>query len=350
MNESQVLPADQIVVLARLLVGGLKGATRAQLSKDVGPLLGPGPAEALERALGLTIEAGLVQRDPKAKAGRFWLAEPGRRRVLGLLDLDALPPRTTWAKLRSNQLTALASRPGPPPSGEAARRFATKGGFEAVLLVAAHQLPLSGVPTAKQATDALLWKLLGISTSEPFTLPAVKRRLLAREAGGAALDEKKALRRIVVKSAGADRDAPAALRVAVLRRWLAAVETTEGEPRPTVLGDYPQPDPVPGGRTFDLPSFASEVARVAAVCPTGRFGASRVFIVHVWRCLRNRPGYERIELDEFKRRLLEANQARLLDLGRADLVEAMDPEDVRVSETNHLGATFHFVRVGRAQP
>ncbi len=40
-----------------------------------------------------------------------------------------------------------------------------------------------------------------------------------------------------------------------------------------------------------------------------------------------------------------ANNARLLDLSRADLVQAMDPDDVRLSEVNYLNATFHFVRI-----
>ena len=51
------------------------------------------------------------------------------------------------------------------------------------------------------------------------------------------------------------------------------------------------------------------------------------------------------DLGDFKQRLLRANQAGLLSLSRADLVEAMDPADVRASEISSLGATFHFVRV-----
>ena len=49
--------------------------------------------------------------------------------------------------------------------------------------------------------------------------------------------------------------------------------------------------------------------------------------------------------NEFKRQLAEANRAGLLALSRADLVEAMTPEDVRSSETPYLNATFHFVQV-----
>ena len=52
----------------------------------------------------------------------------------------------------------------------------------------------------------------------------------------------------------------------------------------------------------------------------------------------------------FKTRLAEANNARLLDLSRADLVQAMDPEDVQLSEVSYLNATFplHPDRTGKA--
>ncbi len=83
----------------------------------------------------------------------------------------------------------------------------------------------------------------------------------------------------------------------------------------------------------------------ARVCPTGRFGDNKVFIAHVWRAVQSDPGFATMDLPAFKERLAEANNARLLDLSRADLVQAMDPEDVRESEVHYLNATFHFVRI-----
>ena len=46
-----------------------------------------------------------------------------------------------------------------------------------------------------------------------------------------------------------------------------------------------------------------------------------------------------------RRGCAEANNARLLNLARADLVQAMDPEDVRLSEVAYLNASFHFIRI-----
>ena len=83
----------------------------------------------------------------------------------------------------------------------------------------------------------------------------------------------------------------------------------------------------------------------ARVCTTGRFGDSKVFIAHVWKSLQSDPAFGTMDVAAFRKRLAEANNARLLDLSRADLVQAMDPDDVRQSEVHYLNATFHFVRI-----
>ena len=85
-------------------------------------------------------------------------------------------------------------------------------------------------------------------------------------------------------------------------------------------------------------------------CPTGWFGDNKVFVSHVWRQLHEEPGVPPLDLPAFKQRLVEANQAGLLTLSRADLVQVMDPADVRDSEIQYLNATFHFLLVERNRP
>lgn len=75
-----------------------------------------------------------------------------------------------------------------------------------------------------------------------------------------------------------------------------------------------------------------------------------MFISHVWRKLARLPAYARLSLDEFKQQLVEASRLGLLALSRADLVEAMNPEDVAASQINYLNAEFHFVRITPATP
>lgn len=73
-----------------------------------------------------------------------------------------------------------------------------------------------------------------------------------------------------------------------------------------------------------------------------RFGARKVYISAIYTAAML-TDHEVGELDTFKARLIAANRAGLLDLARADLIAAMDPEAVEVSEIHHLTSTFHFV-------
>src|SRR4029077_14684332 len=83
---------------------------------------------------------------------------------------------------------------------------------------------------------------------------------------------------------------------------------------------------------LDLALFARTVLAAARDCQSGRYGDNKVFVVHVWRALLHDPDFQGIDLATFKARLAEANNARLLNLSRADLVQAMDRQDVQLSE------------------
>jgi hypothetical protein len=50
-----------------------------------------------------------------------------------------------------------------------------------------------------------------------------------------------------------------------------------------------------------------------------------------------------MDLDTFKHYLTTANQQGLLYLSRADLVQAMNPQLVALSETHYLNGEFHFI-------
>jgi hypothetical protein len=92
----------------------------------------------------------------------------------------------------------------------------------------------------------------------------------------------------------------------------------------------------------DLSEFAHRVTEAARASATGRWHGA-VFISHVWKTLRAR-GDVGTTFEKFKRRLIEAYQEDLIELSRADLVDAMSAADVSASETVHSGARFHFVR------
>jgi hypothetical protein len=51
---------------------------------------------------------------------------------------------------------------------------------------------------------------------------------------------------------------------------------------------------------------------------------------------------------DFKDRLVRAHREGLLELGRADPIEAMNQAEVRESATPYLNAVYHFVRIEEA--
>jgi hypothetical protein len=337
------------LVLARLLIGE-KGATLAQLRKDLDPLVahrwtGAEWTERLERTLEqLESDGSVVRKKPlKGKIDSFVLAPEGRTRALASLDVEALPPKTTWAALKKSFLPARAlGLPG--PKGERLKSFSGKPGFKAAALRARFDLPLPEYPKGPEVERVLLWKLLGFpeNSAKKFDIAAVKAAVLQRELGDhRAGTVSKQSDRLLAKTLGARNDKADELRLAALRQWLDQDAAGPPAAPPTnANGPPPQTD-----EALELKTFAARVLEAARSSPSGRFG-DKVFIAHVWRAARNDPALGSLGLDEFKHRLGEANQVRLLDLSRADMVEAMDQADVHESETRYQGATFHFVRAG----
>jgi hypothetical protein len=85
----------------------------------------------------------------------------------------------------------------------------------------------------------------------------------------------------------------------------------------------------------------------AADGPDARqYGDNKVFIGSVWRALADDPEIGGLGEVAFKRQLAEAHRRGLLELGRADLVAAMDESDVRASEIVDRNATYHFILRG----
>lgn len=87
--------------------------------------------------------------------------------------------------------------------------------------------------------------------------------------------------------------------------------------------------------------FAFDVLLAAQHPKTARFGEDKAYIASVWRQFLGGDW----PLPDFKSALVEANRLGYVQLSRADLVVAMDPDLVRKSETKHLNATFHFVDI-----
>ncbi|KFE71042.1 hypothetical protein DB31_3172 [Hyalangium minutum] len=294
----------------------------------------------LEGLLEQLVHEGLVQQN--ARKG-LTLTPQGRTRALAALRLERLPKGTTWKQLKRTHLVALALGLAPSPSTLA--RLGRADGMRAVLVQKQLGLPAPGSQSLAQVRDALCWRQLGVETDKPFTLAAVQSVLLSRALEATReLAPSQALHQLAARSVGARRTDPESLRLATLRAWaLPFGEPAPAQPRAPDSASAPPSAAATGAEATrqdeGLHHFAERVLQVARGATEGRFGDDRVFISHVWRAMQA-PG---LDEQSFKRRLIEANQKRLLSLSRADMVELMDPTELSASETRHLGATFHFI-------
>ncbi len=369
MNTPAGLPATSVLVLARLLPCGEKGESRDKLSKDLLSIVGhrwEGSAWTthLDQAIRELAEIGDLVVTSKGKAVRLSLTSEGHHRGLQALGITQLPPKTTWARIKFPYLVAVAlGHPG--LSAVDLKRLSGAPGLKAELIRSKFGLDIGPKPTPKQATDALAGKLFGLKSDEVFSPDQIFRSLLEEKGIHLKSTQKPTLKNLqdaifrrelnesasknpldllIARSVGARQSKPAELAEAVLRQWVDGLPesgkhytTAERLVPMAVSGEVAKLE-------LSLEEFARKVLTAASKSPEGWFGDAKVFINHVWRNLRFEPGFRSLTFEGFKNQLIEAHRARLLELGRGDLVEAMDSTDVRESATTHLNAVYHFIR------
>lgn len=215
--------------------------------------------------------------------------------------------------------------------------------------VLARHLGLPEKASVEQFIDGLITERLGLP---PGKVDWVKLRkaVLARTGGTTTTGEPvQVATRIAAATVRVPKPDKRAMLAGLAQRWLDGVPLSEepGAPapapeaaRPAAAGANGQGAP---HGSIDPPAFARAVRAAAAeVTGEGRFGDRRVFIAALWRRAA-RGELAGLTLADFKKRLLDANQAGDLSLARADLVDAMDPALVAESEIRDLGSSFHFV-------
>ncbi len=344
MSTDGSLSRIEDLVLARLLVSGEKGETRAKIASDLEPVVqhryaGASWKETLDAALENLRRTGRIEAGKGGK--RFHITESGREQARAFLGVSRLPEKTTWSTLKNVYLFARAMNV-PLDSPDKVKKLSTVTGVRAVLLREGYDLDLDPTPTQAQAVDALLWKQLGRNTQEPFSASAVKAWLLSQLLGAPAkIGVAPLVAAAAAKTVEARRSDRAALCQAALRRLLEEESAPTPEPVPP-----PEPTP-PLGPELDPEEFARRVLEAARASRTGWFGnpgvGGKVFISHVYRSYCDLYPEAALTLEAFKERLIEVNRRGLIRLSRADLPNLMDPADVRASETRYLNAVFHFV-------
>jgi hypothetical protein len=335
-NETQAHARIAELVLAWLASQQDGKGTRARLDTAIEGLVGhlPGWRAEVDGAVG-----ALVEEDSIARAGQsLHLTARGRGRVLAALGVGALPAEIGWRSMKRDYLLPrMISLPRARP-----KRGKPTDDLRAGVLAHCERLASAdGAPTLAAVGNALVWKALGADSARPLTKKALLAHVLGDALGGArARTPEQALALLAAKHVGARRPDANELSAAIVRGWLDGRALPVPEEAPNDAATPPPPGP-PQRNDEDLAAFAHRVLGAARAAKDGRFGDNKVFISHVHRSL----GVPGLDLEAFKKRLVEAQRAGLVDLSRADLVEAMSPEDVRASETHYLDATFHFVRL-----
>jgi hypothetical protein len=230
----------------------------------------------------------------------------------------------SWRQLADRILPALGLGVAPGDT-KALAKLSGRDEWTAAIMARALGLWTDGPPPSLAAAcDAYAWRELDLPGKPKRCPPEIRavfvQRALQSEAGPPELQ----VRLYAAKTVGAPRAELRVIRDALVRAWCA------GKP----LGGPPDAPARP---------FAALVRAVASAAHDGVFGDRKVFIAAVWNELRRSPAWSSLTLDDFKSRLVAAHRAGDLELARADLVAAMDPELVAASETTTDGASFHFI-------
>jgi hypothetical protein len=313
---------DQLI-LARMLVNTKPASIHKDLGKLATARLSTGEwTHAFDAHWNQLVEAELIECKRAKKSASYSLTEEGRAQALRFLQIDRVPANLTWARIQTDYLVPLAM--DIKPGSRAARQITKAPGLKQAIIARSRGLPVRDGMKATDLITAIAWKLLGVDGELRFNVVTVVQRLLWPERH-------------------------TNLNVAQLQNVLAALAVgarpaaTPGDLRSAAVCGWMLSGPDSGDET-DLAEFAQRASDAARHSPTGWFGNNKVFISHVWRQFRKNATSGRADFERFKQRLIEANREGLLHLSRADLVEAMDPDDVRESLTEYANATFHFVR------
>ncbi len=356
--------ADRLraVVLVRI-ASEPDGASRAAIAADLAPYMAHRMSAAQGRAL---IDREL---DALAAAGLVALArtrvtprDAGLSQAANFLGHKGQLPRT-WAEACELRLLAKALCLEREPA-KRLKALATPDGLRIAILQHAHGLKFKGVVTPSRLRSALaavaLQRAFGnqinAGMSGKLGLSAKAGRLLAGQLARKPRDfgtDGRLIAALAAEHVGAPQADLAALRLAVLRRFLENGEKPAAPPpRPVAKAPVARPRLVepttpaaPTIRRPDLAGFASEVRGHAASNAQGWVGNRRAYISHVWRVIRDRRPEWGLSEIEFKCMLAEAHRAGQLALANADLKDNSNLKDVQESAVVYKNAVFHFVRV-----
>lgn len=359
------------LLLLRIAVGG---ATRADLQRDVAPLLAPrvsGTEFRQAAELALSTLAG-SQLTTEAK-GRLTASAKGLKAAEVILSSARAFPET-WADVKTGLVLAALGASDAPSVRKAIQRAEGL----AALVLQRH----FGKSTARVHSPADLRAELAIVALERAFgnkiktglgkgagLPAKPGRLLAgqlfKQPREIASDGKLIIQ-LACEIAGCREPSLAALELALLRALMVpkddGARNEPSHPRaepPRRATRAPTPKPANDRAPLeesqptayrvasppDMPEFCRAVVDAARPVAEGWPGNRKAFISLVWKAIRNaRPDWGLSEI-AFKGMLAEAHRSGQLELATADLKDGRDLKSLEDSKILYKNTVWHFVRV-----
>jgi hypothetical protein len=368
---AQALPAGGVapsvideLILARIACSG--GTTRAQLVRDLGPLLAPKLSTTQWKTAADTALARLMMSAKiRGARGRLRLTEQGEAVVSGYFGEKEAHART-WSDQRDVRLVAKAlSVDASKPALRMA--LARPDGLSALVVQHAFGLSMRQAlsPSKLRAALALvaLERAFGDNVKEGLGNGSALSAKAGRVLAGQLLQKPRELptdtrliSALCADQAGAARFDPDTLRLSVLRKLasseapntppsntkpaLRAVRESE-PPAPKILTPQPEETPQRPG----LAQFSAGVLNAARTRAEGWPGARKAFISRVWDAIRSsHPEWGLSEID-FKDMLAGAHRAGQLVLSGADLKNKQNIKEFEDSAILYKNTVWHYVRV-----
>jgi hypothetical protein len=351
------------LVLARIACAG--GATRAQIVRDLGPLVAAQLSTAQWRTAADTALARLLMLGhAKDARGRLRLTEQGETVVTAYFGAKEAGQQHSWSEQRDVWLLAKAL--GVDATRPALRSALTRpDGLSALYLQHAFGLSVRQAlsPSKLRAALALvaLERAFGDNVKEGLGKGAALSAKAGRVLAGQLLHKPRELptdtrliAALCVDRAGLARFDADALRLAALRT-LATTDAPAATPpagKPALRPVREAPAPKPLTQQVDAPpqrpgltQFSAGVLSAARGHAEGWPGARKAFISRVWNAIRtSHPEWGLSEI-EFKDMLAGAHRAGQLVLSGADLKNKQNIKELEDSAILYKNTVWHFVRV-----
>jgi hypothetical protein len=365
------IPKPSAALLSNLILARASlpdGATKAELTRDLRPLILSDTPAAQWRELADDLVASLVAASLLTQTRtRFASTPTATPQIIAVLGSEQ-PPKATWSDIRDGALTARALNLDPADRA-VLKALASPDGFRALIVQQAFGVGDGRPMSLSKLRNGLALRALerafgnqikrGIgSASGLATKPS---RVLAGQLSKSPRDygtDGRLISVLAAEHAGTANAEAETLRVALLRRYFATdAVATQPAPQsilapaqittiPPVANDPGRAGakPLPSARP-DLPGFIKIVQTHAGARAQGWPGNRKAFISRVWQAIQAaHPAWALTEI-EFKGMLAEAHRTGGIVLASADLKDKNQIKEFELSAIQYKNTTWHFVRV-----